>query len=279
MRKHPFLLYFGARFLLCFLIFSQCFSCAAAYEYGTLYNGCKSEEVQELQEALISLGYLKGTADGVFGNNTENAVRKFQKKNKLVSDGLAGEKTRSLILSQAGKKQASSKDASKDKEDTTADKQDTAILPSGSLFSGNYGTLRRGSKGDRVRIMQQALISLGYLSGRADGVFGSRTRTALIAFQKSRKLSADGVAGKKTLLAIENAVSGKKDTDTPVPDPTPVPSSEDTEKEVTGDLNDKISGPSAASVQLLHWYNTVKPSLSGGKNYSYTIPLPDTAGL
>ena len=65
-------------------------SSLAAYQSSTLRNGMRGEEVAEIQRALITLGYLKGTADGVFGNNTENAVRKFQRKNKLTADGLVG---------------------------------------------------------------------------------------------------------------------------------------------------------------------------------------------
>ena len=74
---------------------------AYAYESSTLYNGCRGDDVRELQQALIDLGFLKGTADGIFGNKTENAVRAFQKKNNLSIDGLAGEKTRSLAISKA----------------------------------------------------------------------------------------------------------------------------------------------------------------------------------
>ena len=76
---------------------------ALAYESSTLYNGCSGEEVRQLQQALIDLGFLDGKADGVFGNKTENAVRAFQKKNKLTADGLAGEKTRELALNSAAK--------------------------------------------------------------------------------------------------------------------------------------------------------------------------------
>ena len=65
-----------------------CFVPAApALEPTTLCHGMQGEEVRELQQALIDLGYLKGTADGIFGNKTEIAVRKFQKKNKLSADG------------------------------------------------------------------------------------------------------------------------------------------------------------------------------------------------
>ena len=73
----------------------------AAYQATSLRHGMRGDAVKEIQEALITLGYLKGPADGVFGNKTENAVRAFQKKNKLNEDGVVGPKTKALLLSQA----------------------------------------------------------------------------------------------------------------------------------------------------------------------------------
>ena len=94
--------------LICFLTaliltVSLCAS-ALALDAGTLKNGSRGDEVQKLQQALISLGYLKGTADGVFGNKTENAVRAFQKAKKLNVDGLAGKKTQELLYAAASGK-------------------------------------------------------------------------------------------------------------------------------------------------------------------------------
>ncbi len=60
---------------------------------STLYKGCTGDAVRALQQKLIDLGYLEGTADGTFGDETEKAVRKFQQKNGLKADGLAGKKT------------------------------------------------------------------------------------------------------------------------------------------------------------------------------------------
>ena len=54
--------------------------------------------------------------------------------------------------------------------------------------------------------MQNALISLGFLKGKADGVFGNMTLAAVKAFQTSNKLTADGIAGRRTLSALENVV-------------------------------------------------------------------------
>ena len=57
------------------------------------------EDVKQLQQALIDLGYLNDAADGTFGTNTEEAVIRFQAVNGLSADGLAGVKTQELLYS------------------------------------------------------------------------------------------------------------------------------------------------------------------------------------
>ncbi|MDO4864913.1 MAG: peptidoglycan-binding domain-containing protein [Clostridia bacterium] len=47
--------------------------------YETLQKGSKGEAVKRLQERLIELNYLTGSADGDFGNKTKEAVEKFQR--------------------------------------------------------------------------------------------------------------------------------------------------------------------------------------------------------
>lgn len=56
-------------------------------------NGSRGEEVRKIQTKLKNWGYYNGTVDGVYGWQTENAVRSFQKKNGLTADGVAGVKT------------------------------------------------------------------------------------------------------------------------------------------------------------------------------------------
>lgn len=65
-----------------------------------------------------------------------------------------------------------------------------------------YTTLRSGASGPSVVRMQEALIELGYLSGAADGQFGSNTQRAVTQFQAVNGLSADGIAGKNTLSLL-----------------------------------------------------------------------------
>lgn len=58
----------------------------------TLKIGDRGDEVRRMQATLIALGYLK-TADGIFGLQTYNAVKNFQTRNHLTSDGIAGKMT------------------------------------------------------------------------------------------------------------------------------------------------------------------------------------------
>lgn len=83
------------------------------------------------------------------------------------------------------------------KEDTkTAASTESTITP--------QRTLRLGLQGEDVKRLQERLISLGYSPGAADGHYNRHTRHAVIAFQKVNGLSRDGVAGPKTLQALEN---------------------------------------------------------------------------
>ena len=62
--------------------------------YKNVEFGNKGDSVRKLQNRLIELGYLpEGAADGSFGYQTSRAVREFQKKNGLSSDGVAGPAT------------------------------------------------------------------------------------------------------------------------------------------------------------------------------------------
>ncbi len=59
-----------------------------------------------------------------------------------------------------------------------------------------------GSRGDEVRRIQTKLRSLGFFNGSIDGIYGVKTQSAVRQFQKSVGITADGVAGKKTLLYL-----------------------------------------------------------------------------
>lgn len=70
-------------------------------------------------------------------------------------------------------------------------------------------TLRLGVKGADVAALQRALKKRGFNPGAADGVFGNGTEAAVMAFQRSAGLLADGVAGPRTLGALTTGKPGK----------------------------------------------------------------------
>ena len=67
----------------------------------TLKNGSQGEDVRALQEMLNKLGFSCGKADGIFGKNTEAAVKAFQAINGLTCDGIAGPQTLKLLAARA----------------------------------------------------------------------------------------------------------------------------------------------------------------------------------
>lgn len=75
-----------------------------------------------------------------------------------------------------------------------------------------------GSRGDEVRSVQKKLKTLGYYSGSIDGIYGVATQSAVKAFQKSCGITADGIAGSKTLLylGLGNSSSSSKYTNSDI---------------------------------------------------------------
>lgn len=62
--------------------------------------------------------------------------------------------------------------------------------------------IKRGARGNAVKVLQAALICLGYDTGGFDGIFGAKTDSAVRAFQRAHGLTVDGQAGKNTFAAL-----------------------------------------------------------------------------
>ena len=273
------------RRLICFLaalvLALSCLASASALSSSTLSIGSRGEEVRKLQQALIDLGYLKGKADGIFGKQTYQAVCNFQTVKKLTVDGLAGKKTQSILYDAASSSKAdtaakedasaaadaSSAASAANTSSASASSSSSGTASSGNLFSGNYATLRLQDRGDRVKIMQQALIRLNYLSGNADGIFGNKTLDAVVAFQKASSLTADGLAGKKTLKALETADKNgtKKGSASAQVSSQEGSASASSSSDSPVSSDTAAAGKNGSTIRLLHWYNDVKPTLSGGQ--------------
>ena len=92
---------------------------------------------------------------------------------------------------------------------TTTAKTSTKTTPAKSAATvGPTTTLKPGDSGQEVTALQNALRTLGYLTGTADGVYGPATQAAVTAFQTASNLTTDGVLGPATLAALTSALAG-----------------------------------------------------------------------
>ena len=83
--------------------------------YTTMRKGDRGDDVKKLQENLNTLTYDCGKVDGIFGDKTEAAVKRFQSDNGLTVDGVAGEQTqRAIEKALAGKDTDNSQDDDQD---------------------------------------------------------------------------------------------------------------------------------------------------------------------
>ena len=82
---------------------------------ATYRQGSSGEQVRIIQSKLKNWGYYDGTVDGVFGSQTTQAVKYFQRKNGLTADGIVGPATlRALGMSDGGSNTSASQSASLD---------------------------------------------------------------------------------------------------------------------------------------------------------------------
>ena len=182
----------------------------SATESTLIKRGEQSERVRNIQESLRRLGYFEGKADGDFGEYTENAVKEFQRMNKLTPDGVVGPSTLARLGSSSAAT-AAPKATPTPKPTATPKptKRVTATPKPTSTPKVSNVYLSRGNSGDKVKQMQNRLISLGYLDGKASGRVDATTEAAIIAFQRRNNLDADGVAGPSTLEKMYSSSARK----------------------------------------------------------------------
>lgn len=178
----------------------------SSYPGTALKTGSTGLDVQTIQVYLnrIRRNYpaIPAITDeaGVFGDSTRAAVTRFQSIFNLAPDGIVGKSTWYKISSIYT---AVARLAELDSEGQTLG---IGTVPPGSV-------LRQGSTGQDVITLQYLLdlISEYYPSVPApsqDGIFGSRTRQAVTAFQQAVRLDADGIVGPRTWRALYDAYQG-----------------------------------------------------------------------
>lgn len=149
-----------------------------------LRQGDQGSDVEFLQQRLREEGFYSGQTNGFFDAETEEAVKLFQRSRGLSEDGIAGSDTLTALNA------------------TTLfepiNQTSSQRVESGSLMR----TLRLGSSGSDVSVLQQRLREEGVYSGSTNGFFDTETETAVRQFQRNRGLRIDGIAGQRTFAAL-----------------------------------------------------------------------------
>lgn len=154
--------------------------------------GAQGTEVTELQSTLKLLGYYAGSVNGVFEENTDRAVKRFQEAAGITADGVVGTETWNRLF-------PSSEPVA---VNPPPRREPTATRRPEPEPTGEFPILRRGARGEAVRGLQSRLRAIGIYNGEVDGVFGQGTEAAVKAAQGKFGLEADGVVGGATWAAI-----------------------------------------------------------------------------
>jgi hypothetical protein len=138
-------------------------------------RGQDDAAVAALQVGLRAHGIYAGPVDGLFGPQTGRAVRTLQRRRGLVVDGIPGARTRRAL--------------------------------------GRYGrpglgsrSLRAGTFGWDVAMLQFMLAQCGTTPGSVDASFGLQTKAAVERYQRRVRIAQDGIVGPTTLRRLRRGL-------------------------------------------------------------------------
>lgn len=165
----------------------------AALGDRTLHRGDRGQDVRVLQDFLTRAGFAT-PVEGVFGPLTERNVKRFQRRSRLTPDGVVGSGTvRALRAAVARRARAQTESHEGRRARHLGDR-----------------TLKRGMRGQDVRVLQDYLTRAGF-DTPVDGVFGRTTLRNVKRFQRAEGLTADGVVGPGTVAALRRIGDGNSD--------------------------------------------------------------------
>lgn len=176
-----------------------------SYPGTPLRRGSRGPDVVQMQVMLNRIGQNypaipRVTADGIFGQQTENAVRAFQRIFNLTEDGIVGKSSwYQMVRLYVGVTRLAE------------------LESEGQRFVGISwqapASLQSGSSGQSVRQLQYMLNVVSQFVNSIptvaeDGIFGEATQNAVRAFQRFAGLTVDGIVGPATWNALYERVVG-----------------------------------------------------------------------
>ncbi|MDO5022664.1 MAG: peptidoglycan-binding protein [Eubacteriales bacterium] len=180
-----------------------------------LKSGDQGKDVSRLQTTLSELGFYSGNVSGNYMQGTKAAIESFQKANGIEVTGEADVNTQIKLYS------GEARMATPDPNRTPSPVPKPTPEPDLSY----PGKLSYGSKGERVRQLQERLMELGYFNRKSTTTgFYKMTQASLKAFQKQNGIDPDGVLDEITWQALYSEdVAGPYDVPRPSPVPKPQP--------------------------------------------------------
>lgn len=215
---------------------------AEGAKHYAVFLGISGDDVARMQERLYELGYLpsREAVKGIFDEETEIAVKKFQELNQITVDGRVGKQTINLLYSEEvkanflayGEKSnvvmkyqkrlqelgylTTTPDGNYGNDTVQAIRQfqsRNGLVVDGYLGPGTRAAMEQmgarpngivlGEQGDSVKRLQELLSKYGYLTrDNVTGYFGDKTEAAVKAFQKNNKLLVDGTVGIQTMAKL-----------------------------------------------------------------------------
>lgn len=155
-------------------------------------KGSKGVKVIDIQRRIRLLGYNLGPGeiDGIFGPETENAVKRFQQDRSISVTGIVD------------------------------DECWQELVDAGYTIGERMLYLKEPPfRGDDVKTLQLWLKTLGFFKNDESGIFDKNTRKALVEFQKNMKLNPDGILGGDTLIhlnSLKRIINEKKSSNFPL---------------------------------------------------------------
>ena len=165
---------------------------------NTLYEGDNGKDVERLQELLLDVVTLYPslpivTIDGIFNSATKNAVKEFQQLNGLTPSGIVDDATWNKLQYLSNR---------------NPNRRET-LINGVDFLDQSENIISQGSTGDFVTQLQNylniasnKLPSIGKLN--VDGIFGPKTKVAVLEFQRLNNLEQDGIVGMDTWEALYN---------------------------------------------------------------------------
>ncbi len=155
---------------------------------NALSYGKTNNDIKALQRRLKQLGYFDHNVTGYFGDATRDAVKDFQRNNKLSVNGVVN-------------------DATLEKLDS-----DSAIAANGKPLDSDEvdedvvggEEIAYGKSNDSIKAVQRRLKELGYFKNSVTGYFGDATREAVMAFQSRNGLSSNGKVNSATMNKLNS---------------------------------------------------------------------------